>query len=238
MSKAIQTGNSATLPAAIQGLGNALIQEGQSSTGMGDLLRFMSRDGGTWTFGAEGVVNEDGSRWAVNPLSFEMGYVCWKAKKVAGEAMVAFGTARPPRESLVDHGSFTDPKGKVIQTKWDEQMSIRLKCVEGEDAGTEVTFKSSTVGGISCVKALAKAVGARISSGKMDVVAVVELTNTFYTHAEYGKTYVPEMAIESWTDMDEDPAAPAAKAEAPEEVEEVEEVVEDMPVRRRRSRTA
>ncbi len=234
----IVKGNNSQLPAELANLGNALIQEGQSATGISDLLRFMSREGGIWVFGAEAVENEEGSRWAVNPLSFEHGYVCWKAKKIAGEAMVAVGVAKPPRESLADHGTYTDPKGKEVQTKWDEQMSIRLKCVLGEDEGTEVDFRSSTVGGISCIKSLAKAVGARISTGKMDVVAVVDLTNSFYTHAEYGKTYVPEMAIESWLDMDA--AAAISESETVEVAEEppVEEVVPTATVPRRTRRAA
>lgn len=233
------------LPAELQNLGNALIQEGQSATGISDLLRFLSREGGIWVFGAEAVENEEGARWAINPLSFEHGYVCWKAKKIAGEAMVAVGVAKPPRDQLADHGVFNDAKGKEVQTKWDEQMSIRLRCVEGEDEGTEVDFRSSTVGGISCIKSVAKAVGARISSGKMDVVAVVELTNDSYNHAEYGKTYVPTMTIEAWMEMDGDATGPAvSESETLSEAIEADEdaalaavqaeATEDAPAPRRR----
>ncbi len=229
------------LPAELQTLGNALIQEGQSATGISDLLRFLSREGGIWVFGQEAVENEEGAQWAINPLSFEHGYVCWMNKKIAGEAMVAVGVAKPPRESLVDHGTFTDGKGKEIQTTWDEQMTIRLKCVAGEDEGTEVDFRTSTVGGISCIKAIAKAVGGRISSGKTDVVAVVALTNDSYTHAEYGKTYVPTMTIESWMEIDGDAAGPVEVSES-ETVEAVEEVADtEEPAtkpRRRRARSA
>ncbi len=217
------------LPAELQNLGNALIQEGQSATGISDLLRFLSREGGIWVFGAEAVENEEGAQWAVNPMSFEHGYVCWKNKKVAGEAMVAVGVAKPDRATLVDHGTFTDAKGKDVQTTWDEQMSIRLKCVQGEDEGTEVDFRTSTVGGISCIKSVAKAVGARISTGKMDVVAVVELINDSYTHAEYGKTFVPAMEIVSWIEMD-------GEAPAVSESETAEEEVAEEPAKTRRGR--
>ncbi len=220
------------LPAELQKLGSALIQEGQSATGISDLLRFMSREGGIWVFGIDGIENEEGALWAINPLSFEHGYVCWKNKKIAGEAMVAVGIAKPVKDSLEDYGTYTDAKDKEVQTKWDDQMSIRLKCVAGEDKGTEVDFRTSTVGGISCIKVVAKAVGARISAGKTDVVAVVELVNDSYNHAEFGKTYIPEMAIESWMEMDGVAEAPAETAsEAPDAPEEVE------PPKARRSRT-
>jgi len=236
---AIVKGNGAQLPAQLANLGNALIQEGQSATGISDLLRFLSREGGIWVFGAEAVENEPDSRWAINPLSFEHGYVCWKAKKIAGEAMVAVGVAKPPRESLQDHGTYIDAKGKEVQTTWDEQMSIRLKCVEGEDAGTEVDFRTSTVGGISCIKAMAKAVGARISAGKMDVVPVIAMTNDSYTHSEYGKTYVPQMEIMSWMEMDGVSASETtttAVTQGPE-ADVVDEVDED-PAPSRSRRTA
>lgn len=236
---AIVKGNAAQLPAELTNLGNALIQEGQSATGISDLLRFLSREGGIWVFGVDGDENMEDARWAINPLSFEHGFVCWKNKKIAGEAMVPVGVAKPGRETLADHGTFTDGKGKEVQTKWDEQMSIRLRCVVGEDEGTEVDFRSSTVGGISCIKAVAKAVGGRIAAGKMDVVAVVELTNDSYNHAEYGKTYVPTMDIASWMDMD----GPATEGggEAPEASvsDDQDEVAEDTPpARTRRGRTA
>ena len=228
---AIVKGNGAQLPAELANLGNALIQEGQSATGISDLLRFLSREGGIWVFGVDGDENMADARWAVNPLSFEHGYVCWKNKKIAGEAMVPVGVAKPGRETLADHGSFTDAKGKEVQTKWDEQMSIRLRCTVGEDEGTEVDFRSSTVGGISCIKAVAKAVGGRISAGKMDVVAVVALTNDSYNHAEYGKTYVPTMEIDSWILMD----GPAEAAEAPVSDDTPEPADDPAPRRGRRS---
>ena len=125
-------------------------------------------------------------------------------------------------------------------------------------------YRTSTVGGISCIKAVAKAVGARISTGKMDVVAVVELTNDSYTHSEYGKTFVPTMAIESWLEIDgpdaavspepeaiaedtqEDPPEPTTprsrgRARAAALIDEGEAEVpaeEEKPVRRRRARSA
>jgi len=228
------------LPAELQKLGSALIQEGQSATGISDLLRFMSREGGIWVFGIDGIENEEGALWAINPLSFEHGYVCWKNKKIAGEAMVAVGIAKPVKDSLEDHGVFADAKGKDVQTKWDEQMSIRLKCVAGEDKGTEVDFRTSTVGGISCIKVLAKAVGARISAGKTDVVAVIELTRDSYNHAEYGKTFIPEMTIESWMEMDGVAEAPAETGDGPEPSMPAgaEEQVEAPKARRSRSNAA
>lgn len=200
----------ANLPAQLANLGNALITEGSSrSGGMDtDLLKFLSREGGVWVYGQEGIDVEPESTWAVNPLSFQHGWVCWKDSKIAGEAMAPVGQPKPMVDTLPDNG--VDAKGK--QTTWDEQMSIRLMCVSGEDEGVEVIYKVSTVGGLNAIKDLAKAVGAKINSGSADVVAVVTLANDSYPHKEYGKTYIPVLDIASWMGMDAAPAAAPAEA--------------------------
>lgn len=239
MSTEMQKGNSAQLPAEIAALGNALVAEGQAASGISDLLRFLSREGGIWVFGAEAVENEEGARWAIDPRTFEVGLVCWKNKKIAGEAMVPAGTKHPVKAEMVDHGSYTDGKGKEVATKWDEQQSVSLTCVEGEDKGTIVNFRTSTVGGVGCIKLMAKTVGQRALSGQ-DYIAIVELTNDFYTHAEFGKTYFPTMEVIEWK-ADKAPAAAAPAEDATETASEAaeEEIAEDAPVTRRgRGRTA
>lgn len=236
MSTEMQKGNSAQLPAEIAALGNALVAEGQAASGISDLLRFLSREGGIWVFGAEAVENEEGARWAIDPRTFEVGLVCWKNKKIAGEAMVPAGTKHPVKAEMVDHGSYTDGKGKEVATKWDEQQSVSLTCVEGEDKGTVVNFRTSTVGGVGCIKLMAKTVGQRALSGQ-DYIAIVELTNDFYTHAEFGKTYFPTMEVIEWK-ADEPPAhgpsndVAGDNADAPPEAAD-EEIAEEAPVTRR-----
>jgi hypothetical protein len=42
------------------------------------MLQFKSRENnGTWMYGQQKTVVEDGSLWAVNPLTFMRGYVCF-----------------------------------------------------------------------------------------------------------------------------------------------------------------
>ena len=216
----MQTANS-NLPAALSNLGNALIQEGEAATGLGgDLLKFLARQGGSWVYGKEGTDVEEGSLWAANPMSFEHGFVCWKDQKVAGEHMVGVGIAKPDQLSLPDNGQ--DSKGNA--TKWQGQMSIKLKCTSGEDKGVEVIYKTSTVGGVSAIKALAKAVGNQINSGTLAVAPLVELEVDSYQHSDYGKMYTPVLKVNSWVNMD----GTAGNSE-PEEVEE-----EEKPKARRR----
>ena len=64
------------------------------------------RDGnGTWMFGQQRTVPEDGSRWAVNPLTFKCGYVCFgDGNKVLGERLVSVSQPMPDVAELPDKG--------------------------------------------------------------------------------------------------------------------------------------
>ena len=44
--------------------------------------------GGHWVFGADQTEIEEGSTWAVNPLSFVHGFIAWGDGEVLGEKMV------------------------------------------------------------------------------------------------------------------------------------------------------
>lgn len=210
MQTEMQTAN-ANLPAELSNLGNALIQQGEESHALTHpLLKFSTNEGNIWMYGQDGVEVEEGSLWAVNPLSFEHGYVCWKDSKIVGEHMVPAGVATPNASSFEDHGP--DSRGKP--TRWDAQMSIMLKCISGEDAGTEVKYSTSTKGGVSAIKALSKAVGMQINSGSADVVPVVVLDKDYYTHKEYGKIYTPKLTVDKWMGMDGTDTEAEAEAEA------------------------
>lgn len=206
--------------------------------GVQDLLKFLSREGGVWVYGVEAVDVQDESEWAINPLSFEYGYVCWKDSKPAGEAMVSVGVQRPDKATLVDHGE--DSKGKKVG--WDEQMACRLMCVSGDDVGVELNYRTSTYGGIQAIKSVMKEVGAKINAGKGEVVAIVTLENDSYIHADHGKTYTPQMPIVRWTAMEvEAPVAgdaeePASETETP--VDPLPKAEEPAAAPRRRRRAA
>ena len=220
MNKSLSPFENAGLPANLGAFANSLMQEGQSSAGaaFGDLLRFAARDGGSWVFGNESDNPIDGSQWAVNPQSFLHGYVCWKDKKPVGEMMVPVGGKAVNRNDLEDYGP--DEKGKP--TQWQEQYSLKVKCIGGEDEGVELEYKASTFGGIAAIKEVMLAVGQRINAGKTDVVPVVQLVNDSYIHKEYGKTYTPKLQIDSWLGMggepvveEEEPQVDVLENEAP-----------------------
>ena len=57
---------------------------------------------------------------------------------------------------------------------WQEEWAVNLKCTHGADAGTEVVFKTTTVGGIQAVVGLIEAVRDRLNGGQHDGKVVAD----------------------------------------------------------------
>ena len=173
-------------------------------------LMLFKRDG--WAFGHKQTVPEDGSRWAANVLSLTRGYVCFgDNNKRIGERVAPIIEPMPDVTALPDLGF-----------KWNEQWSAGLKCTSGADAGIEVVYKATTVGGIQAIAGLVEAVRDRLNSGQLDVVPVVLLEKNSYQHSQYGRVSTPVLTIVDWMPLDgpatppQGPApAPAAAAEQP-----------------------
>ena len=142
------------------------------------------RDGnGTWVFGQRRTIVEDGSSWAVNPLTFKRGYICFgDDNKVLGERLVPVSQPMPDVTELPDKGF-----------EWQQQWAVNLKCIDGTDAGVEVVFKPTTVGGIQAVAGLIEAVRDRLNGGQHDgkVSPIVQLEKDSYQHGQYGSVWTP-----------------------------------------------
>ena len=52
------------------------------------MLQFKREGDGTWMFGQRQTKVEDGSRWAVNPTTFQRGFICFgDANNMLGETL-------------------------------------------------------------------------------------------------------------------------------------------------------
>jgi hypothetical protein len=70
------------------------------------LMKFKSRENGTWMFGQRQTIPEDGSLWAVDPRTFKWGYICFGPnKKVLGECLVPVSLPKPNFAELPDLGA-------------------------------------------------------------------------------------------------------------------------------------
>ena len=170
------------------------------------LLTFKRDGSGTWMYGRRRTVVEDGSRWAVNPLTFKWGYICFgEGNKVIGERLVSISLPKPEFTDLPNMGF-----------PWQEQWSVNLKCIDGADAGTEVVNKPTTVGGIQSIAGLIEAVRDQLNSGQHDgkISPIVLLERDSYPHPEYGRTWIPLLRIAHWMSL-EGPAPAPAPTETP-----------------------
>ena len=97
-----------------------------------------------------------------------------------------------------------------------EQWAVNLKCISGTDAGTEVIYKPTTVGGIQAVAGLIEAVRDRLNGGQHDgkVSPIVLLEKDSYPHAQYGKIWTPQLTIVDWMPLERSGADAAADVAA------------------------
>jgi hypothetical protein len=200
---------SANLP-ALADLSSSLKNLERSVPGVGTAILKMDKTG-AWVFGANHTEVEDNSEWAVNPNSFVHGYICWGRREVLAEIL------RPISEPLPELP--LPPAGS--DKGWEAQVGMHLHCLSGQDAGVEVKYTATSMGGRNSVGKLALQVGARIDEEqangvpkeKMTPVAVVTLQSDSYKHREYGKVFTPVFNVIRWISLEGDKAeAPAAEA--------------------------
>jgi hypothetical protein len=164
------------------------------------MLQFKSRED-TWSFGARRTIPEEGSLWAVNPTTFQHGYISFgDNNKVLGERLVSIGLPKPDVTKLPDTGH-----------PWQEEWAVGLRCISGADAGVEVVFKSNTRGGNQAVVGLIEVLRDRLNSGQHDgkMAPIVRLEKDSYPHSQYGRIAIPLMTIVDWMPLGGPAPAPA-----------------------------
>jgi hypothetical protein len=173
------------------------------------MLQFKRDGNGTWWFGQKKTVVEDDSRWAVNPMTFKWGYICFgDGNKVLGERLVSVSQPKPEVTDLPDKGF-----------PWSEQWAVSLKCVTGADAGTEVVYKPTTVGGIQAVAGMVELVRDRLNSGAHDgkVAPIVCLGKDSYPHPQFGRVWTPALTLVDWMPLSGPAPAPTPASPPPAE---------------------
>lgn len=190
----------ANLKSGLQNVASTIVTAG------GDPFLRLLTDG-TWVYGADNVEVQEGSLWALNPFSIMHGWVSWtdhpgkQANEIVGEVMVPAGQPLPPQTELRDTG-----------WPWTQQLSVQLRCMSGEDIGTQVLYKTGSVGGMNAVKKLINEIMAHISEDEDTPVAVVQMGTDHYMHKKWGKTYTPIFDIVKWIALEDDAAVAEASA--------------------------
>jgi hypothetical protein len=195
-----------TLPANISNMATGLAQAAQAATsGAGVGFLKMLKGTGVFVYGQEEVEVEPTATWAINPASFQHGWIAWGDK--------AHGTAgKKLGEHMGSAAELIYPQGDLVNVEgsWSQQVGFDLRCTSGEDEGLQLRYLTNSFGGRKAWSAILSAVVEHIQSGSAEVVPLVRLNSTSYKHPEYGTTYNPEFIVTDWVDMD---AAPAEKKE-------------------------
>ena len=210
--------SNAGLP-SVTSLTTALRSLQEPASGGGSVILKMDKTG-HWVFGADQTEVQEGSQWAVNPFSFVHGSIAWGDGIVLAEKMTSINNPKPELDAA--------PAGAA--RGWESQIGMSLKCLTGEDAGMEVRYSATSVGGRRGVTDLATALATQVEKDQNKPVPVVTLEKEHYQHKSYGRIFTPVFAVVSWMAMDSAEAAAPAPAAAP--------AAEEAPVATRRRRAA
>lgn len=192
-SKAVSTLSADLVSGLVAGIGDSRANTPIAGGGK-PLLRLLKS--GTWVFGQNDDEVQEGSEWAVNPLSIMHGWSCWsdygeKTKNVLlGETMVPVTEHRPNMPEALASG------------EWKAQRSCELHCMNGDDEGTEVLYKTASVGGLRAMDVFLGALQAHLKEDPSSPVAILRLEVDSYKHSQFGQTFVPILEIVGWATMD------------------------------------
>lgn len=151
------------------------------------LLRLLKD--GDWVFGQGNEAVQEGSRWVINVASIGHGYCCWIDGALRGEVMSSVFDHKPAQPAPVEGTSFK------------EQRSFDMKCIDGDDAGTEVLYKTSSLSGMSESDRLFATLQARVADEQVYIFPVVQLEVSSYPHKKHGKIYTPVLTVVGWVDQ-------------------------------------
>jgi len=219
------------MPVAIEDLEKGLANVAatiQGSTGGVPLLRLLKA--GYFVYGPENIETEENSQWAVNPYSITHGYACWGDGVLLGEVMVPFTQAPPTRGDLAD-----------FQYEWRQQVAAFLQCTSGEDTGTTVLCKGTSVGWHNAFKELVSAIANQLRTDKINFVPIVELTCDSYQHKKHGQVFYPVLKLVGFSPMSSPEISqpePEPEVEPDEPDVEQEEEAPAPPPRRRGGKAA
>ena len=99
-----------------------------------------------------------------------------------------------------------------------------MMCMNGEDEGLTVLYKSTAKGFRAAAKELIDAIAVQAKANPEKIVPILELDTDSYNHPKHGETFTPVFNIVEWVTM----AGPEAAAEeTAEEIDQADSDVDD-----------
>jgi hypothetical protein len=161
---------------------------------------------GRYVFGPNNEEMQEGSHWAVNIMSMAHGWSCWvegapgKANDLAGEVLVSMTLPRPVQPQPIG------------ETEFKELYSMEMKCLNGDDAGTEVVYRINSVGGKRAIMALMDEIYGQLARRPAYPCPVLVFSSDSYQHKKWGPTAYPIFTVIGWANMSGEVEPEAAAA--------------------------
>ena len=180
---------------------------------------FKLKKSGVFVFGAKDEEMQKGSRWAVNCASLQRGWVCWGKGSaqgtLLGQVMASINAPQLPRPAPVNGHDY------------EEQFGFEMVCLNGDDAGQPVLYKSNSYGYKQAYDQLLADIRARWSVDQTSYWPIITLRAEPYDHKQYGEIFNPIFTVVAWADAEgniagqtvpkiEKPVEAAVAAPAPE----------------------
>jgi len=165
-----------------------------SANGIGGTGYFLKveQNSGDWVYGAADELVEEDAIWAINIGSFEQGWICW-----SGRALIGRHARKANEPPMMEHELPALPAGQ----DWKPMKKFDLKCVGGSNHGVEVTYETSSLGGLRALSKITRAIGERCHAGESDIIPVVALSSHTYPNKISGKDVRnPDFNIVGWSD--------------------------------------
>ncbi len=142
---------------------------------------------GRWNYGQTNTYVSPQSLIAFDLSSLKHGWVAWKDSKPHLQ-MVPASAPKPHPHTLPNHG-----------VEWQECLEIGARFAQGPDAGVEVIYRPSSLGGIRAIANLLEAVKKQFLLDPTMLTPIVHLSTTNYANKKYGgTTYVPVLNLVGW----------------------------------------
>lgn len=201
---------------------SAYAAEASTRTIVGTLLKFAK---GEWTKGQNDNVVPLGTKFVADMRNVMVGWIRWENKKPVehriGRIADNYRPEARPSLGYNDKSQWEiDEKSDKANDPWQQTSLLFLM---SQESGI-FTWSPSSAGGRNAVIKLCGAYG-KLFRQHPGHLPVMEIGTDSYRHAEYGKTFVPEMRIVGWYDeakFDEAMNAEEAETKAREEGENQE----------------
>lgn len=158
--------------------------------------QFLTFKNGEYLYGQNANVLPLKTRLAANMPGLRVGWRRWWGSQVEDRTVrLIDGQPPEPRSELGDLDESLWERNDTGQPRDPWQMSNILELVDAE--GQSYLYTTSSKGGIGAIGRLCEQYG-KLYRQRPGKTPIVELSNNFYIHPQYGKTYVPEFPIVDW----------------------------------------